>query len=437
MSHDHDQAKALRRLRLGATFSPLVQTSAIASHECAVFDHIKVAPPNAIFLTASEFNESKHPQKVNLGVGAYRDKNGKPFPLPSVLKAEEDLAKDMSRNKEYLGMEGHDGLLKVAQKLLFGENFAALKDGRIDSVQGISGTGALRLGTEFIAEHLPGRTVYLSKPTWENHATIVQSSKLQLKTYRYWDEANRNLHIDAMLADLSAAPQGSVVLLHACAHNPTGVDPTKDQWRQISDVCKQNKLFVFMDSAYQGFASGDPDRDAWAVRYFVEQGHEMLVAQSFAKNFGLYCERVGVLHVVAASKASAKASVSQLKLVIRHMYSNPPAHGARIVAHILNSPELTAQWRSELKQMSDRINSMRTALKAELLRLGTPGSWDHITTQIGMFTFTGLTVAQCKVLRSKHHCFLLDSGRISMAGLNEKNVAYFAKCVDDVVRNVA
>jgi len=239
-----------------------------------------------------------------------------------------------------------------------------------------------------------------------------------------------------MLGDLSKAPDGSIVLLHACAHNPTGVDPTQEQWKEISQVMKEKKHFSFFDLAYQGFASGDINRDAWAIRYFVEQGHELCVSQSFAKNFGLYNERTGTLSFAVDSKEHAVAIHSQLCALIRPNYSNPPAHGARIVKTVLSNPALVVEWKEELKYMSGRIDKCRHLLFEELTKLGTPGSWKHIITQIGMFSFLGLTVPQCKAMISKHHVYLLENGRISMAGVTTKNAACVARAIDDVVRNV-
>jgi len=237
-----------------------------------------------------------------------------------------------------------------------------------------------------------------------------------------------------MLEDIGKAPEGSVMLLHACAHNPTGVDPTQEQWKEIAAVIKQRKHLTWFDSAYQGFASGDLERDAWALRYFTEQGFEMLACQSFAKNFGLYGERIGGLHVVTPSAASVAIVISQLNVIIRPLYSNPPKHGAQIVVRVLSDPELYAEWRSELSAMSNRIIQMRALLVQHLTKLGTPGDWSHITSQIGMFSFTGLTTKQCELLIKQHHIYLLTSGRISMAGINTKNVQYLAQCIDAVVR---
>lgn len=428
--------QAFRRLRLGALVradeNQQLQTSTCASS----FEKLTVAPPNEIFNTGAMFNASKHPQKINLGIGAYRTDDGKPKVLTVVKKAEAKILADPTINKEYLGISGHPGFCKVAKELLFGANSPAVKENRICTVQGISGTGSLRLGGELCKLAFPDRPIYISTPTWENHQALFGKCGLTIKPYRYWDAKNRNLDFKGLMEDLSAAPNGAIILLHGCAHNPTGVDPTQDQWKQIANLAKQKQFLPFIDIAYQGFASGDLDKDAWSLRYFVDQGFELIVAQSFAKNLGLYSERVGSMSVVCSSADRAKAVQSQVELVIRPMYSNPPSHGALIVHTVLSDPALFKEWKQELVEMSSRIHAMRDALRSELVKLGTPGNWDHIVSQIGMFSYTGLTAEQVEVMQKKHHVYLLKSGRISMAGVNTKNVQYLAKAIDDVVRNV-
>jgi len=323
--------------------------------------------------------------------------------------------------------------------LLFGADSPAIKDNRIATCQGISGTGSVRVGAEFIAHYMPkGTHILISKPTWGNHNQIFShaGAGVPIKLYRYWDSKKRGLDIHGLIEDLGSAPEGSVVLLHACAHNPTGVDPTKEEWLQIAAAMKKRRLLPFFDSAYQGFASGDLEADAWAIREFVRQGFEMIVAQSFAKNFGMYNERVGTVSIVASSPKQAEAILSQMKILIRSDYSNPPAYGARVVAAILSDPALTAEWKQELSGMANRIKAMRNALRDELKRLGTPGNWDHIVTQIGMFSFTGLSPAQVEVMIKQHHIYLIGNGRISMPGINSKNINYIAQAIHNVVTTV-
>jgi len=398
------------------------------------FSHIKMAPLDPILGTNILFNKDGDNRKINLGIGAYRNDDGKPLVLNVVRKAERLLAQDNIRNMEYLPQQGDANFTRVARELLFGDKNKALH--RIASVQTLSGTGSLRLAGAFIKSFYPSSTVYYSSPTWGNHQTILQHCGIPGKAYRYWNDKEKKLDLKGMIADIAAAPEGSIILLHACAHNPTGVDPTNDQWKAVMDVIKQRNHFTWFDSAYQGFASGCLDRDAWAIRHFVENGLEMIVSQSFAKNFGLYGERIGGLHMVCNEQKRVDELISQLNVLIRPLYSNPPRHGAEIVYMVLSNPELYSEWRVELKAMADRINKMRTLLFDELKKLGTPGDWSHIKTQIGMFSFTGLTTAQCESLIKNHHIYLLTSGRISMAGINSKNVLYLAKCMDDVVRNV-
>jgi aspartate aminotransferase, cytoplasmic len=259
-----------------------------------------------------------------------------------------------------------------------------------------------------------------------------------LASYPYWDPATRGLNIAGMLDALEKAPEHSLIVLHACAHNPTGVDPTQDQWKQIAAVMKRRSLFPFFDTAYQGFASGDLAKDGWAIRYFVDQGFELVIAQSYAKNFGLYGQRAGCFHYVAAPGPDAADQTrrigSQLLILQRSEISNPPIYGARIASLVLNDPGLFAEWEANLCTMSGRIIDMRKALRTKLEQLGTPGTWNHITDQIGMFSFTGLTEAQVAKLRSDGHIYMTKNGRISMAGLNTKNVEYVATHIDKVVR---
>ncbi|KAA0201640.1 hypothetical protein HAZT_HAZT002509 [Hyalella azteca] len=252
---------------------------------------------------------------------------------------------------------------------------------------------------------------------------------------RYWDAANRGLDINGMLEDLNAASANSVIILHACAHNPTGVDPTQEQWKQIADVIEAKSLFPIFDTAYQGFASGDLDKDAWAVRYFADRGFELMVTQSFAKNFGLYNERVGNLAVVVKDASVIPALRSQVTLLVRGSYSNPPNHGARVVSTVLNNPKLFEEWRTCIRTMSSRIQEMRAGLRERLEKLGTPGLWDHITSQIGMFSYSGLSAGQVKFIAEKYHIYMLSSGRINICGLTTKNIDYVAEAINDAVLN--
>lgn len=398
------------------------------------FQVVEQGPPIEVFQLNKLCTEDSFKNKVNLGVGAYRDENGKPWVLPVVQKMEKQMAADASLLHEYLPVLGFEQFSKASVSMLLGEDNPVIADGRTFGVQTLSGTGGLRVGAELLSKHLKYSTFYYSNPTWENHHLVfVNSGFSKPKTYRYWDPKNRAIDFDGMIEDLKNAPENSVIILHACAHNPTGIDPTQEQWIKIADVMEERKLFPFFDSAYQGFASGDLDRDAWAVRYFVKRGFELVCAQSYAKNFGLYNERVGNLAVVVSDAAHIPALKSQLTWIVRGMYSNPPAHGARVVANVLADQKLFDEWRDHIKLMSTRVIQMREALRAELIKLGTPGNWDHIVKQIGLFSYTGLNAKQSEYLINQHHIYLLRSGRINICGLNPGNVVYVASAIHDAV----
>lgn len=352
------------------------------------------------------------------------------------------MRNDPALNHEYLPIAGLPDFTAAAAKVMLGASSPAFADKRVTSMQTISGTGAVHLGGLFISRfYKPKPTIYLSNPTWANHNQIFSNVQLPVAQYPYFDKSTKGLDFKGMTKALKDAPERSVVLLHACAHNPTGVDPTREQWKEIAQIMKSKKQFPFFDCAYQGFASGDLDQDAWAVRYFIEQGFELCIAQSFAKNFGLYGERAGCFHFVTSPGSDAQNTIkriaSQLAILQRSEISNPPAYGARIASTILNDEKLFKEWEENLKTMSGRIKEMRTALRSKLEELKTPGTWNHITDQIGMFSFTGLTEQQVLKIRSDAHVYMTKNGRISMAGLNTGNVEYFAKAMDKVVRETA
>uniref|UniRef100_A0A1I7VP37 Aspartate aminotransferase n=1 Tax=Loa loa TaxID=7209 RepID=A0A1I7VP37_LOALO len=399
------------------------------------FENIEVAPPIEVFYMNKMYHDEPAQHKVNLTVGAYRTEEGKPWVLPVVREAEKRLTDDISH--EYLPVLGYEPFCNAAMKLVLGEDSPIIKAGKATGVQCLSGTGSLKAGADFLSFVKKMNTVYVSKPTWGNHKLIfARAGFTDIREYCYWDTTNRCINMKGMLADLEAAPENSVVILHGCAHNPTGMDPTHDQWKQIAEVFKKRHLFPFFDLAYQGFASGDLDADAWAVRYFVEQGFEIFCAQSFAKNFGLYNERIGNLTVVVSDPSVLIGFKSQMSLVIRSNWSNPPSHGARIVHMILTSPSMCAQWHDAIKTMSLRIKGMRQALRENLEKLGTPGKWEHITQQIGMFSFSGLNAEQVDHLIKKHKVFLLKDGRINVCGLNPENVEYVAKAINETISSI-
>ncbi|KAI9892232.1 MAG: Aspartate aminotransferase, cytoplasmic [Vezdaea aestivalis] len=399
------------------------------------------APEDPLFGLMAAYRKDTFDKKVDLGIGAYRDNNAKPWVLPVVKKADAALRDDPQLNHEYLPIAGLADFTSAAAKLLLGADSPAIREKRSTTLQTISGTGAVHLGALFLSKFFArpaSQPLYVSDPTWTNHFQIFGNVNLPVKTYPYFSKQTKGLDFEGMAKGIEGAPEGSIILLHACAHNPTGVDLTRDQWKKVADIIRAKKHFPFFDCAYQGFASGDVNNDAWALRYFVQEDFELCVAQSFAKNFGLYGERAGCFHFVAAPGADASNIVarisSQLAILQRSEISNPPAYGARIASHILNDPALFKEWEENLRTMSGRIIDMRKTLRSKLEELQTPGTWNHITDQIGMFSFTGLSEQQVLKLRDDAHVYMTKNGRISMAGLNTNNVEYFAKAVDKVVR---
>ena len=395
---------------------------------------ITLAPPDKILGLTEAFKNDTFPKKVSLGVGAYRDNDGKPVVLPSVRTAETRL---LSKNldHEYAGIAGVQNYVNLSLDFGYGNDSEVLKSGKVAAVQALSGTGACRLAGEFIAKFFgKGKKMYMPDPTWGNHIAIMKNSGLEPATYAYFDSKTCGVDFKGMLNSINSAESGSVFMFHACAHNPTGCDPTPEQWDQLSIVMKAKKHITFFDCAYQGFASGDSEKDAYAMRKFVADGHQIILAQSFAKNFGLYGERVGTLSVVCSSKEEKERVESQLKVLIRPMYSNPPVYGARIIAEILSDKTLRQQWTLECKGMADRILTMRSALKESLKKAGSTKKWDHITDQIGMFCYTGMTQQQVKRLIQEFHIYCTEDGRISVAGLNSKNVDYVAQCMHEVTK---
>ncbi|VDK42369.1 unnamed protein product [Anisakis simplex] len=421
-----------------------------------------MGPPDPILGVTEAYKLDKNPNKVNLGVGAYRDNSGKPYVLPSVRKAEESIM-DAHMDKEYAAISGIPEFTRLAAQLALGERSSAISQHRNVTVQSVSGTGALRIGAEFLAKCLDGpKVVHIPMPSWGNHVSIfrqlffhlsvdlsgqkmlLQNSTLncsgfEVKRYRYYNRKTCGFDESGALEDVSKAPRNSVILLHACAHNPTGVDPKLEQWKKLEEVIRERKLLPFFDMAYQGFASGCIDRDAFAVRYFIDRGNCVALAQSFAKNMGLYGERTGAFTLVCSSEEEALRVMSQVKRVIRPMISNPPIHGARIAATILGNASLKKQWLKEVKEMAERIISMRLHLRDILKMEGSTRNWQHIVDQIGMFCFTGLSPEQVRFLNvtqltKEFSIYLTMDGRISMAGITTENVAYVARAMHIVTQ---
>jgi aspartate aminotransferase len=389
-----------------------------------------MGPPDPILGITVAFRKDTHPKKQNLGVGAYRDDQGKPFVLSCVKDAEKKLLEG-TPNHEYGPIGGEPAFTSLSAELLFGKDCKPLQEKRIASIQTLSGTGALRVAAEFFNRFLPQKEIYFPNPTWGNHNTIFEDSHFKSKAYKYYD-GKGGLDFQGMKADIEAAPSGSLFCFHACAHNPTGVDPNQAQWTELSKVVKAKGHYVLFDSAYQGFASGDPVRDAFAVRQFIKDGHEVAVCQSFAKNFGLYGERVGAFHVVSESEQKKEELLSQLLILVRPMYSNPPIYGSKVIQAILEDPKLKETWHKEVKVMADRIINMRQLLVKNLKDVGSKRDWSHITNQIGMFCYSGLSPEQVDKLKDEYHVYMTRNGRISMAGVTSSTVRYLAESIHAV-----
>ncbi|CAG0881087.1 unnamed protein product [Cyprideis torosa] len=393
---------------------------------------VEMGPPDAILGITEAYKRDSNQKKINLGAGAYRDDHGKPYVLPSVRKAETIMA-SKNLDKEYLPIGGLPEFTKLTADLAFGDGNKVVPEGLNATVQGISGTGSLRIGANFLAKYFPGnKVIYLPTPSWANHTPIFKHAGMDVKAYRYYDPKTCGLDFKGLLDDISQIPEKSMILLHACAHNPTGVDPSKEQWKEISALIKKKQLYPFFDMAYQGFASGDINRDAFALRHFIQEGHTLCLAQSFAKNMGLYGERVGAYSIVCSDKDEAARVMSQVKILVRPMYSNPPVHGARIAATILGDENLREEWLVDVKGMADRIITMRQSLKEGLKKEGSNRNWDHITDQIGMFCYTGMTPDQVEKITKEYSIYLTKDGRISVAGVTSGNVDYLAHAMAKV-----
>ncbi|KAH6675316.1 pyridoxal phosphate-dependent transferase [Plectosphaerella plurivora] len=382
------------------------------------------ADPAFSLIAACEADEAV--DKVDLCPGFYRDEDAKPWVLPSVSQAKLRIHADPTINHEHLPLTGHPGLARGSQRLLFGSE----RDlSRVASLQTVSGTGANHMAAEFLAARLKPKTVWISNPSWINHTEIWKLSgpEVTQKSYPYYDQQQQNVDFVGLTTTLrNEAQKGDVIILHACAHNPTGADLTNDQWKTIADICKDIGLFAVFDVAYQGFASGDLAEDAFGITHFYDKDLEFAIAQSFSKNFGLYGERIGMVHVVARDAEIAGKITPILTRISRAEITSCPSYGARIVAEILGDPSLHDQWLSDLITMSDRMKTMRRELYNELQRRNVPGNWEHLLSDIGMFSMTGLSREQVVELREKCHIYLLPSGRLSVTGLTKQNVAIVA-----------
>ena len=385
-----------------------------------LFAAVDMAPRDPILGLNEQFNADTNPNKVNLGVGVYFGEDGK-LPLLACVKAAEAQLTAAAKPRGYLPIDGIAAYDKAVQGLVFGADSAVLQAGRVATVQALGGTGGLKVGADFLKKLNPGAKVLISDPSWENHRALFTNAGFPVETYAYYDAEARGVRFEAMLADLNAAAAGTIVVLHACCHNPTGYDITPAQWLQVIEACKARGLVPFLDMAYQGFGDGIAE-DGTVVQQFIASGLDFFVATSFSKSFSLYGERVGALSVVCASKDEAARVLSQLKIAIRTNYSNPPTHGAQVVATVLDAPALRQQWEEELAGMRQRIKQMRTLLADKLKAAGVPQDFSFITRQRGMFSYSGLNATQMQRLRSEFGIYGVDSGRICVAALNTRNI---------------
>jgi aromatic-amino-acid transaminase len=397
----------------------------------SLFSAVEMAPRDPILGLNEQYNADTNPNKVNLGVGVYFDDNGK-LPLLACVQAAEKALMDKAAPRGYLPIDGIAAYDNAVKALVFGADSDVVKSGRVSTVQAIGGTGGLKIGADFLKKISPQAKVLISDPSWENHRAIFQNAGFEVGSYRYYDAATRSVHFDGMLADLNAAAPGTIVVLHACCHNPTGYDLTAAQWDQVIAAVQAKGLTAFLDMAYQGFGHGIQE-DGAVVGKFVAAGLNIFVSTSFSKSFSLYGERVGALSVVASNKEEADRVLSQLKVVIRTNYSNPPTHGGAVVAGVLGNPELRALWEKELGEMRVRIKAMRQKLVDGLKAAGVQQDMSFITTQIGMFSYSGLSKDQMVRLRSEFGVYGTDTGRMCVAALNSKNIDYVCQAIAKVV----
>ncbi|MCL2075681.1 MAG: aspartate/tyrosine/aromatic aminotransferase [Betaproteobacteria bacterium] len=393
----------------------------------SLFAAVEMAPRDPILGLTEAFNADTRAEKVNLGVGVYYDANGK-LPLLAAVKTAEEARMKALPPRGYQPIDGNAAYNQAVRDLLFGKGSLLADNGSVITIQALGGTGALKVGADYLKKLLPQTTLYISDPSWENHRALFEAAGFPIDTYPYYDPETRGVDFAAMKQKLNALPPQSIVLLHACCHNPTGADLIGSQWQEVAAICKEKSLVPFLDLAYQGFADSI-EEDTAAARSFADVGMQFFVASSFSKNFSLYGERVGALSIVTASKEEAGRVGSQVKRLIRTNYSNPPTHGGAIVAAVLGSPELRTLWEEELAGMKNRIRAMRTGLVDALKAEGVARDFSFIAQQRGMFSFTGLTKEQVERLQSEFAIYAVSSGRINVAALNDKNLPVVAKAI--------
>jgi aromatic-amino-acid transaminase len=396
-----------------------------------MFQHVEPYPGDPILSLNEAFQKDPRPNKINLSIGIYFDDQGRIPMLPSVREAEHRVV-NAAGARPYLPMEGAANFRSAVQALLFGADHPAVQAGRVVTIQAVGSSGGLKVGADFIKRYFPDSAVYLSEPTWDNHRAVFEGAFIACRSYPYYDEATGGLRFDAMCEALRAAPKRSVVLLHACCHNPTGVDLTPAQWQALVPVLRERELIAFLDLAYQGYGDGIVE-DAYALRLFADEGLSFFAANSFSKSMGLYGERCGALSVVCPDATQAVNVLGQLKFTIRRNYSNPPMHGGQMVARVLGEPDLRAMWEAEVAAMRERILAMRRTLHG-VISAKLPGrDFGYFLSQRGMFSYTGLSAAQCDRLKDEFAVYLVRSGRICVAGLNTGNVEAAAVAIAAVI----
>lgn len=396
-----------------------------------MFEQLTPAPPDAILGLTEAFRKDPNPNKINLGVGVYKDATGN-TPIPASVKTAEARLLAQEASKTYLPIDGLPAFNRATQALIFGADHEIIRTQRAATAQAPGGTGALRVAADTIAKVMKGATVWISNPTWPNHPSVFQSAGLEVKSYPYFDPKTNDVDFDAMLATLAGLPAGDVVVLHGACHNPTGVDLSPSQWQAVAEVVAANKLLPLVDFAYQGFADGLVE-DAIGLNTIANTGIDMLVASSYSKNFGLYNERTGALTLVARTEEAAQTLLSHVKQASRANFSNPPSHGGAIVATVLNDPQLRDQWEREVGEMRDRINGLRHLFVETLNEKGVQQDFSFITRQRGMFSFSGLNPDQVKALRDDYAIYIVGSGRISVAGMSEESMDYLCAAIADVL----
>lgn len=396
------------------------------------FANITGAAPDPILGVAEAFRADPHPDKVNLGVGVYQDNDGR-TPILEAIKKATQLWVSREDTKAYLTIDGVAAYNTATQELLFGKDASALQEKRVMTMQSIGGTGALRLGAEIVRQFFPGSGIYVSDPSWENHRMLFQGSGLTVGSYPYYDPKTHGLKTDEMLATLRALPEHSVVLLHACCHNPTGVDVDTHTWEAVAEICAKHRLIPFLDSAYQGFAEG-LQADARPIRLFADKGLTFIVTTSYAKSLSMYRERCGALTVVTGSAQESSNMLSQMKRIVRTLYSSPASFGAQLVATVLTTPELRSLWESELEEMRLRILEMRRVFTSTLREMIPDRDFSFIEKQRGMFSYSGLSKDVVTVLRERFHIHALDSGRICVAAMNTRNIEHICRSIATVLK---